>query len=62
MNCLGFILVIILTYLVSWATTCGVIYLITLCFGIGFSLPMATGCWLIIILIGTIFEFNNKKK
>ncbi|RGH54923.1 hypothetical protein DW846_01625 [Ruminococcus sp. AM36-2AA] len=60
MNCLGFILVVVLAYLVSWAVTCGIIYLITLCFGIGFSLPMATGCWLIMLLIGTLFK--NKKK
>jgi hypothetical protein len=60
MNCLGFILVIVLAYLLSWGVTCGIIYLITLCFGIGFSLPIATGCWLIMLLISTLFK--NKKK
>jgi len=60
MNCLGFILVIVLAYLLSWGVICGVIYLITLCFGIGFSLPIATGCWLIMLLISTLFK--NKKK
>ena len=60
MNCLGFILVIVLACLLSWAVTCGIVYLITLCFGIGFSLPIATGCWLIMLLISTLFK--NKKK
>nr|DAE68473.1 MAG TPA: hypothetical protein [Caudoviricetes sp.] len=51
---------IVLAYLLSWGVTCGIIYLITLCFGIGFSLPIATGCWLIMLLISTLFK--NKKK
>ena len=47
---------------VSWILTCGLIKLITLCFGLTFSWAWATGIWLILWLIGGGFKitFNNK--
>lgn len=39
----------------SWIATCGIIKLITLCFGLTFSWGIATGIWLILILLGEIF-------
>lgn len=38
----------------SWIITCGIIKLITLCFGLPFSWSIATGIWLIICLISAI--------
>lgn len=48
---LGFLLIILVMAL-SWLLTCGIVYLITLCFGWGFSWAIATGIWLILLLIG----------
>lgn len=39
----------------SWISTCGVIKLITMCFGWTFSWGVATGIWLIMCLARTIF-------
>lgn len=54
------LLIVIALYAVSWIITCGVIKLITLCFGWTFSWPIATGIWLIICLIKLIFGQSNK--
>ena len=35
----------------SWGVTVGIIKLITICFGCAFSLPVATGIWLILLLL-----------
>ena len=35
----------------SWLICCGIIKLITLCFGLAFSWATATGIWLILILL-----------
>lgn len=50
-------LIIILAAIgISWLLTCGVIKLITLCFGITFSWAVATGIWLALWLLGTVFK------
>lgn len=36
----------------SWLLTCGMIFLIAFCFELEFSWRIATGIWLILILIG----------
>lgn len=41
---------------VSWAGTCGVIYLITLCFDWQFKWSIATGIWLVLCLIAPVFK------
>lgn len=51
LGCLGVILVLIFAGAISWAITCGVIKLITLCFGWTFSWLAATGVWLILMLL-----------
>lgn len=51
---------LILYYGISWIATCGVVYLITLCFGWDFSWLMATGVWASAYLIKSLF-FRNKK-
>lgn len=50
-----FALVMVFGYALSWATTIGIIKLITMCFSIEFSLPVATGIWLILCLIKLAF-------
>ena len=52
------VLIIILTLGISWIATCGVIKLITLCFGWTFSWGIATGIWLVMELLRTVFKSN----
>ena len=40
----------------SWISVCGIVKLITLCFGWTFSWPIATGVWLILLLLGMVFK------
>ena len=47
---------------ISWIITCGIFYLITLCFGLEFSWLTATGVWLVMILLKSIFSTTNKNK
>ena len=60
------ILVVVLTlvigYAISWGITVGVIKLITMCFSIGFSLPVATGIWLILCLLKLVFHKSEGKR
>lgn len=56
------IAIIALLYGLSWIVTCGVIKLITLCFGWTFKWNVATGIWLIMCLLQAVFKttVNNK--
>lgn len=53
---IGAILAIAIISGIGWLITCGVIKLITLCFGITFSWAIATGIWLIICALRVIFH------
>ena len=44
----------------SWAIVCGIIRLITMCFGLGFSFKVATGIWLVFVLLKFFFGSQNK--
>ena len=57
------ILILAVCYGISWIVTCGIIKLITMCFGLEFSWAVATGIWLIICILKSIFNVtvNNKK-
>lgn len=46
---------------ISWLATCGIIKLITLCFGWKFSWAWATGIWLIMFLLSSTFKTTVKK-
>lgn len=58
---IAFIFVVILCYGISWIVTCGIIKLITLCFGLTFKWSIATGIWLVICLLRSIFRVTVKK-
>lgn len=49
-------IILILNYVASWIITCGIIKLITLCFGLSFSWAIATGIWLVLCLLESIFK------
>lgn len=50
------ILIVAFLYLVSWILTCGIIKLITMCFGLGFSWPIATGIWIIMCIVQSVLK------
>ena len=47
---------------ISWLITCGIFYLITLCFDLEFSWLTATGVWLVMVLLRGIFSVTVKNK
>lgn len=46
---------LIIAAAISWAITIGLVYLICLCFSWQFNLLVATGIWLVLILLKSIF-------
>ena len=61
-GCLLALLAIAALYTISWAIACGLIYLITLCFGWTFKWSIATGIWLIICAFNVLFTRNTSTK
>ena len=56
------IAIIAVCYGLSWIVTCGIIKLITMCFGWTFKWSIATGIWLIMCLLQSIFKVTAKNK
>lgn len=52
----GLLAGIIIIYAFSWIATCGIIKLITLLFGWEFSWAVATGIWIILCILRSIFK------
>lgn len=50
------ITILAVCYGLSWIVTCGIIKLITMCFGLTFKWSIATDIWLIICILRTIFD------
>ena len=57
---LEMIIAVIVAMAISWGIVVGIIKLITLCFGWEFSLPVATGIWLIMMLAKMVFSGFKK--
>lgn len=53
------ILILLAALIASWVLTCGIIFLICLCFGWAFDFAIATGIWLIILLLKGIFSHKD---
>lgn len=56
------IIVLVVAFGFSWIVTCGVIKLITMCFGWQFKWSIATGIWLVMCLARTVFKNNSSSK
>lgn len=56
------ILIVTAIYALSWIATCGIIKLITLCFGWQFKWSIATGIWLMICIAKSIFSNHTTVK
>lgn len=61
-NVLLAILVITACVFLEWIITVGIIKLITMCFGWTFKWSVATGIWLIICILQSIFKSNVNVK
>lgn len=61
MGCILAALFIIFAYALSWIATCGLIKLITLCFGWAFSWAIATGIWIVLVILKSIFCNGSSK-
>ena len=55
MTAILLIIVSLLALALSWIVTCVIIKLITLCFGVAFSWLIATGIWLVFLLLKSVF-------
>lgn len=51
-------IIIIAVAVISWLATCGIIKIITLCFGLQFSWIVATGIWLVLCILKSVFKKN----
>ena len=56
------IIFLVVAFGFSWIVTCGVIKLITMCFGWQFKWSIATGIWLVMCLTRTVFKNNSSSK
>lgn len=59
---LTIIFVIVGLVFLEWIVTVGIIKLITMCFGWTFKWSVATGIWLIICILQSIFKSNVNVK
>lgn len=55
------ILIVAICSGISWIALCGIIKLITMCFGWEFSWAISTGIWLILLILQSIFNVTVKK-
>jgi hypothetical protein len=55
------ILIAVLGYAISWAISVGLMYLICLCFSWDFNLLIATGIWLVGVLVKGLFSRGGNK-
>ncbi len=55
------ILLAILGYAISWAISIGLMYVICLCFSWDFNLLIATGIWLVGVLVKGLFSRGGNK-
>lgn len=58
---LGTILFLVLTYFISWITTIGIIWLIFKLLNITFTVKVATGIWLTLVLLECFINGNRGK-
>lgn len=57
---LGVIIGFVLFSGLSWIATCGIYKLITLCFDITYAWDAATGVWLCLFLLSSVFGGSKK--
>ncbi len=58
---LEIVLILVATYFTSWITTIGIIWLIFKLLNITFTVKIATGIWLALILLECFIKGNRSK-
>lgn len=58
---LGIVLILVATYFTSWIATIGIIWLIFKLLNITFTIKVATGIWLILILLECFIKGGRGK-
>lgn len=58
---LGIVLILVATYFISWITTIGIIWLIFKLLNITFTIKVATGIWLVLILLEFFIKGSRGK-
>lgn len=58
---LGIVLIFVATYFISWITTIGIIRLIFKLLNITFTIKVATGIWLVLILLECFIKGSRGK-
>lgn len=56
MKTILYLAILLFVLFISWGATVGIIYLITLCFNLHFNIVTATGIWLLMFLIKSLFS------
>lgn len=56
------VLLIAAAYLLSWFSTCVLVWAVTLCFNVEFKLSIATGIWLLMCLARSVFSHTTNVK
>lgn len=51
----------IVIYGVSWIVTCGLIKLVCMCFGLTFTWKIATGIWIVLAILQSVFKTTVNK-
>lgn len=55
------VLIVVGMFGISWIITCGIVKLITMCFGLKFTWLIGTGVWLILCLLRWSLHNNNNR-
>ena len=53
------ILAVVIGYGLSWIITSGIVWLIFKCFSLQFSWKIATGIWLILMILKSVFKHDK---
>ena len=56
-----YVLLVILVLVVDWIVSLGLVWLISWCFGWSFSWKVATGVWMVVLLLHDIFKIKIEK-
>ncbi len=57
---LAVVVTLVSGYALNWCIVVRLIKLITMCFGLIFSIKIATGIWLVVVLIKLLFSRKDK--
>ena len=60
-GCLMYVLLAILVLVVNWIVSLGLVWLISWCFGWSFSWKVATGVWMVVLILHGAFKIKIEK-